>query len=334
MDIFKHITRLRSARRGSTLSAGAQALYYELLAINNEERWSPVFKCKSSELCSALSVSEKTLGTYRDELLAAGLIGYRSGRHKREPSDYSLNGSSIGVLNGSNNGGNIYHQTEHQSVSKTPDLIRDKRKSKNNTLEGEVVSGRAAEIENAVAEFCNPLPASDEKEKNVAPKKEMLREPQHDKKQLPPFDDAIKLIAETANWRNVLEFKIIPAAVKPQWADMDFVAREPYIQERRDLFAEFYAYKEDNYLAAGMPTWSKMADNFFHWVEIQKNKGLIQKLKTYGNGQATGNKNGNSKPGITNDRHARNKGIEDIVAGSESFLHQYSDIRPEGGVFE
>lgn len=339
-NIYALIARLRKARRQHALTSGAQALFYELIAISNEERWPKTFKCPAGELCSAIGCSEKTLGGYQEQLVGAGLIAYRSGKHKREPSEYSFYGGSLGSNNGVRNGGNNYHHSEHQNVSKTPDLLIHKRKSKTNTIEEEEVevSARAAEIEEAVNEFCSPVTPDEEKEKNVAPKKETVRQDHSDndlisasKRVLPAFCEALVAISETANWRNVLEAKIIPVELKPKWGDMDGIAREPYLQERTDLFEEFYAYKEDNYLAGGLPTWPKMAENFYHWVEIQKNKGLLKRLNGYANGTITKPTNGYTQHSAAADRHARNKGIADIVAGSEGFLQQYTDIRPESG---
>ena len=74
MTGYELTERLRKTRRRHRLSAATQALYYELVAICNEEGWPDEFKCSNDELIAALQVSEKSLITYRLELIQAGLI--------------------------------------------------------------------------------------------------------------------------------------------------------------------------------------------------------------------------------------------------------------------
>lgn len=143
MDGYTLSEKLRKARRRYVFSAGAQALFYELIAICNDDSWPDIFKCGSGELCSALTCTEKTLTNYRDELIASNLIGYLSGKSKRETSSYSLNGSIVGgmndISNGDTNGSKNYHSSEHQSdshsIEKTPDNNKEfnKKKSKKQT---------------------------------------------------------------------------------------------------------------------------------------------------------------------------------------------------------
>lgn len=83
-------TLLRKTRRRYGLSASSQALYHELVAIANEEGWPDTFKCSAGELESSLSISENTLKTVRNELIQCGLIVYKSGKVKRQFSEYGL----------------------------------------------------------------------------------------------------------------------------------------------------------------------------------------------------------------------------------------------------
>lgn len=88
---------LRKIRRRYCLNSTDQALFYELVAICNEEGWPDIFRISNSELCSYLRVSENTLVKSRQQLIDAGLIGFKSGKSKREYSSYSLTTSKFEV---------------------------------------------------------------------------------------------------------------------------------------------------------------------------------------------------------------------------------------------
>ena len=90
MDGYTLAAQLRRTRRRYRLSAASQALYYELVAIANEEGWPDTFKCSNGELCAALSINEKTLVSIRQELIQSDLIVYQSGKSQKKISQYSL----------------------------------------------------------------------------------------------------------------------------------------------------------------------------------------------------------------------------------------------------
>src|ERR1700744_6567859 len=90
MDGYTLAAQLRRTRRRYRLSAASQALYYELVAIANEEGWPGTFKCSNGELCHVLSISENTLIQARQELINSDLIYYKSGKSKRLFSEYEL----------------------------------------------------------------------------------------------------------------------------------------------------------------------------------------------------------------------------------------------------
>lgn len=90
MNGYELTEKLRKTRRRYRLSAPTQALYYELVAICNEEKWPDEFKCSNDELCAALQISEKSLIIYRQELIQSGLIFYFSGKSKKKISTYSF----------------------------------------------------------------------------------------------------------------------------------------------------------------------------------------------------------------------------------------------------
>ncbi|MDB5211566.1 MAG: hypothetical protein JWQ30_2393 [Sediminibacterium sp.] len=82
--------KMRKTRRRYPLTATEQALYYELVAICNEDQWPDVFSCSNDELCNAVHVSENTLNIARLSLIQAGLIFYKSGKSKRRYGNYSF----------------------------------------------------------------------------------------------------------------------------------------------------------------------------------------------------------------------------------------------------
>lgn len=262
MNAYTLIEKLRKARRQHTISAGAQGLFLELMAINNEEQWRPVFRCPNGELCGALVISEKTLDGYRKELIAAGILGYECGKSRRLPSNYSLDGSRFGSSNGVLNGSKI----EHHLVEKTPNLYKTKTESKTKKeLEVVVVSEREQEINSAIEDYTLDNAVSDyrngqkeEKEKNCA------------KKEIPTVDETIQKIIEQSPglWRNVFEHILKPPKTKltPQLSDQ-------LENERLVLFKEFYEMKEDNYRIR-FPTIQDIASNFYYWTKIKKSKEI------------------------------------------------------------
>ncbi|WP_426671353.1 hypothetical protein ACPPVU_08960 [Mucilaginibacter sp. McL0603] len=90
MDGYTLAAQLRRTRRRYRLSAASQALYYELVAIANEEGWPDTFKCSNGELCSALSMTDKTIIAARLELIQSDLISYKSNKNKRAFAEYSF----------------------------------------------------------------------------------------------------------------------------------------------------------------------------------------------------------------------------------------------------
>lgn len=96
MDGYSLQSKLRRARRQYRISAQAQALFMELVWICNKEQWAREFRCSNGELQSALGgINEKSLKVYRDELLAADLIFYQSGKSKKTVGSYSFDEEKI-----------------------------------------------------------------------------------------------------------------------------------------------------------------------------------------------------------------------------------------------
>ena len=123
MDGYTLAAQLRRTRRRYRLSAASQALYYELVAIANEEGWPDTFKCSNGELCSALSFTEKPMILARQELIQSGLICYKSGKSRKAFSDYSFLTTGKFPSNAPSN-------TPPITPSVTPDYIKLKEKPK------------------------------------------------------------------------------------------------------------------------------------------------------------------------------------------------------------
>jgi predicted transcriptional regulator len=90
VDGYSLVDKMRKVRRRLILSATDQALYNELIAICNEEKWTHVFSCSNDELCAALKITENTLEKSRKKLIEGGLIYYQSGKSKRAYGQYSF----------------------------------------------------------------------------------------------------------------------------------------------------------------------------------------------------------------------------------------------------
>ena len=90
LDGYTLINKMRRTRRRYPLTATEQALYHELILVSNDDEWKDTFFCCNTELCNALSITEKTLTVARQSLINAGLIFYKCGKSKRQISEYSF----------------------------------------------------------------------------------------------------------------------------------------------------------------------------------------------------------------------------------------------------
>lgn len=95
MNSYQLVSRLRSVRAEFYLTPSDQALYHELVAVCNEQKWKDVFHKKNSELCFLLNMSEKTLIKSRAALAEAGLIRFSSSRDKRIGCYYTFSFAGI-----------------------------------------------------------------------------------------------------------------------------------------------------------------------------------------------------------------------------------------------
>lgn len=71
-------------------SASAQLLWYKLMSINNTCGWVEWFSRTNPSLAGMMNVSENTLKTARLELQQKGLIDFKSGKKKGQPTKYTI----------------------------------------------------------------------------------------------------------------------------------------------------------------------------------------------------------------------------------------------------
>jgi hypothetical protein len=139
MDGYSLTEKMRKARRRERLTALEQALYYELVAVCNDNGWGDVFDCSNIELCLALNINEKTLTKARETLINAGLIYYKSGKSKHLVSLYSFlkpleTTVKITVDKTANTPTNQTTNVTANKTANTPDLFKGKTKTKRKTI--------------------------------------------------------------------------------------------------------------------------------------------------------------------------------------------------------
>jgi len=131
MTGYELTAKMRKTRRRHPLTSTEQALFYELVAICNEDEWAESFYVASAELCHALSITENTLNNARLRLIQVGLISYNSGKSKRQFSQYSFETVSKFDTNiGGDTGGDARTNTGGDNTKKVRTIINNKTKPK------------------------------------------------------------------------------------------------------------------------------------------------------------------------------------------------------------
>jgi len=124
------------------------------------------FRCSNNELCSALSISEKSLWGYRNELIQAGLISYKSGKSKKSIGIYSFNGCKIYNQSDNQTGNQSDNQSVNQSGGFASDYIEDKPKLKTQTetsfsaADASAPRGQSTKRQKASSKKNTPAPAA------------------------------------------------------------------------------------------------------------------------------------------------------------------------------
>jgi hypothetical protein len=86
-DVMRHFWQ---CQREYSFQPSEMAVYFHLVDTCFMLEWKNPFRHANGYLCGVLSISEKTLISARNRLQQAGLIGFQSGKHRRDLSTYSL----------------------------------------------------------------------------------------------------------------------------------------------------------------------------------------------------------------------------------------------------
>lgn len=90
MNYILQLNALFDWLQANSLSPNAQLLYYTLLQINNKCGWMDWFQRTNMSLCGIMGISENTLKAARNELKTKGLIDFKPGKKKNDPTKYHL----------------------------------------------------------------------------------------------------------------------------------------------------------------------------------------------------------------------------------------------------
>ncbi|SKA01928.1 DnaD and phage-associated domain-containing protein [Carboxydocella sporoproducens DSM 16521] len=90
MNYIKQLNALYDWLQENKLSVSASSLYHTLLMINNRCGWTAWFQRTNQSLCGLIGIDEKTLIRARNELKQKGLIDFKSGNKKGEPTKYKI----------------------------------------------------------------------------------------------------------------------------------------------------------------------------------------------------------------------------------------------------
>jgi hypothetical protein len=156
IELVIHFRRVRKKIPFTNVEAD---LYYELIALWNENYNENPFQYPNALLCATLGVSEKTLINARNRIKQAGLIEYRSGQ-KRSPTVYKIIYCKISSTNDS-----ICDSTNDSiSFQKGSASLKDKSKTETKQPKTKYVLGEkpeALKIENREIVFVDAVNASD-----------------------------------------------------------------------------------------------------------------------------------------------------------------------------
>lgn len=113
------------------------ALYFHLVNVSNSLGWKNPFKEGHIHISASIGLSEPTIQRARERLVKADLLSFKSGKVKRELTEYLLiEGKSLGESLGKNNLHLSLHQSEHLTIHQsdtqpfTQPLDNNKQKQK------------------------------------------------------------------------------------------------------------------------------------------------------------------------------------------------------------
>ncbi|WP_163212059.1 hypothetical protein [Bacteroides sp. 519] len=122
---------MRRTRTKFKLSVVEQALYHELIAVCNNQKWPQIFKCSNYQLTSALYISNRTLIRARKKLVEAKLIYFQSAKGLGFENSYSfIVEMSVGRAPSPNN--NVTPSPGAEAAGGDSAQMADYNKQKNN----------------------------------------------------------------------------------------------------------------------------------------------------------------------------------------------------------
>lgn len=133
MNYIELINLFWQTRRICRLSSNEADLYYCLLNESNIRGWENPFECRNDVICTAISMSEKTLIDVRNRLQQKGLITFEAGQRKKKSPVYTI----LYWNKVSKTESITESKTVGKTVSKTPNLLY-KQKQETETKETEV----------------------------------------------------------------------------------------------------------------------------------------------------------------------------------------------------
>ena len=278
------------------LKPSAIVVYMALLRINNKCGWKETFKVDYCQVINLTGVAKNTYYSAIKELVENDYIHYTPGTNQYLAAQFTIKMlyQNLGKQRESTGKALRTHQgNQRESTANIPKHLNlETNKHLNNNEEVEV-NARAAEIENAITDFCEVKSENSEKEKNSAQKE----------KELPPVAEAMEKVAGMAVWRNCVEHHGITEDDRPK------------------LFKIFYEQKEDAYKIR-YPTVTDMAKNFYYWISTIKKLNKLNDLlngnepqqPTFANYKNTNNGRTSSK-----DKHAE---LRNLAGQSNEFLRR------------
>jgi hypothetical protein len=129
MNYISLINRFWTLNQEHCFNASEIALYFHLLDVSNSLAWKNPFKQGNLRICAAINMSEPTIQRAREKLVKVELLTFKSGKVKRELTEYFLiesKGESLGI-------NNIY-QPVHPSVDQSVNPIINQSDTPSSTL--------------------------------------------------------------------------------------------------------------------------------------------------------------------------------------------------------
>jgi hypothetical protein len=90
LNYIELINQFWTCHKENCFSTSEIALYFHLLNTANSLGWKNPFREANMVICAVLNISEPTLQRCRDRLVRAGLIEFKSGKVKRELTEYMI----------------------------------------------------------------------------------------------------------------------------------------------------------------------------------------------------------------------------------------------------